>query len=123
MLGKPYALCKWYTQVNPLAHFQFYKITKLPKTVSQVRQEILEALQEWFEEKGLIEKGKALNQDVPMSNYGLDEEQELELLIYIEKSWNIAFSENAALELAKNSHVGTLSDLISITIRVMNRET
>lgn len=106
-------------EVNPLAYGEFYK--PIPqKTMSQLRADILESLEEYLQEQELFPKGEKINQDKPVSYLELDPEQQFNMLVFIEKKWNIVFHEDAAMEFAKNTDTGTTSDLITIIIRIMN---
>lgn len=119
-VGKSYALCKWMKDNRGAAKDEFMKIVPQKKNMSQLRQEILETLQEYLQETGKLALSEALDQDKPVSYLGLSPEEELHLLIFLEKRWKARFSENAAIEFAQNADIGTTADLITIVIKTMN---
>lgn len=96
------------------------KIVPQKKNMSQLRKEILESIEEHLKNRGMLKLTDILDQDKPIGELDLSDEEQLALLIFIEKTWQIRFSDNAAVELAKNMNVGTMSHLITIVIRIMN---
>lgn len=121
MVGKPYALCKWQKDQRGTVKGEYMKIVKFPKNVSQRREEIIETINEYFVDKGVLKPGQSIDQDSLIKEYINDSEDALYFLIHIEKSWHIDFGEEAAMIFAKQVAVGTFSDFISIVIKVMNR--
>ncbi len=88
--------------------------------MSQLRKEILESIEEYLRERGVLPERDSIDQDSPISELRMDEEEQLRLLMFIERVWKIRFSDNAAEELARNMDVGTMSHLVTIVIKIMN---
>jgi hypothetical protein len=120
LTGKSFALCKWFLQNNAVEYGEFMVIAKQERNVSQLRQDILESIEEYLWDNNTIPKGVRIDQEKPVKYLELNPEQELQLLIFIEKTWGIRFEEQAAQEFAKNTEVGTIADLITIIIKIMN---
>jgi hypothetical protein len=117
--GKPFSVCKWRSLVHGRAKGEFFKIVQ-QKSMSELRLEIEDSINEFLWEEEILLKGEKVRQDEPLAYLKLSPEGELKLLIFIEKTWKCRFSDEAAEEFAKNSEVGTMANLITIIIKLMN---